>query len=169
MDYSSNPDTGFNAIVKKDPAYGIHPSSAGYNGVSSFASGLGYAGLNSLSNFGLNAWNRDSNLPYSGYSNGAVGAYGGYGAFGNGWNQAGSLANGWSSATFNRGYGALNNGWNNNYANVGTYGANAWPQNNGWSQGYSGYGGYRASNPLANGYGVGAATSYSYSNRNSGW
>ncbi|XP_075992705.1 uncharacterized protein LOC142987667 [Anticarsia gemmatalis] len=179
VEYSAHPQTGFNAIVKKDPALGVHHSSFGYNG-SPLGSGLGYAG-NSLAYGGLNAWSPSGSAAYPGYTNGAYGSYGGYGAgwnqnYGlnraysaglNGWTQPGvggygALNNGWTQNIGAAGYSGLSNGWNKNYAS-GAYSNNGWPQNYG---GYGSYGGY--GNPLANSYGS-RGVAVSYSNRNSGW
>ncbi|KAJ2953905.1 hypothetical protein O0L34_g1538 [Tuta absoluta] len=41
VDYESHPQTGFNAVVKKDPPYGVHPPPAAYNG----AYRAGYGGI----------------------------------------------------------------------------------------------------------------------------
>ncbi|XP_049865817.1 larval/pupal rigid cuticle protein 66-like [Pectinophora gossypiella] len=44
VDYESHPNTGFNAVVRKDPPYGVHPSPAAYSGAYAGA-GLAKAGL----------------------------------------------------------------------------------------------------------------------------
>lgn len=164
VEYSSHPNTGFNAVVHKDPAVGVHPPSAvGYNGA------LGYAGANPLAYGAQNAWNPAGSAyassPYSG-------AYGGYGAVNGAYG-----ANGWPLSGASGIYGA--NGWPSS-AGVSAWptnvGANAWPQTgangiggNVWPSALaSGYAGYGAG-AVAGGYGAHGANAFSYSNRNAGW
>ncbi|XP_050549946.1 fibroin heavy chain-like [Spodoptera frugiperda] len=185
VEYSSHPQTGFNAVVRKDPPHGVHPPSAvGYNGVASALGGLGYAGANPLAYGGLNAWNPAAKSAYAG--NPYVGAYGGYNGAANGWtpNYAANVgANGWPSNYGASGvYGA--NGWSttsvtswpNNAAanawpsNVGAnIGANVWPSAaagvGAWPQNYGTNGVYGA-NGWSQGYG--AAGYAGYGNR-LGW
>lgn len=176
VEYSSHPSTGFNAVVRKDPAHGIHPSGLGYNGAAPLShGGPGYAGAQSLAYGGLNAWNPAANSAYSvsPYANGA-GAYGTYNGLASGLNQNYGGNGRYGTNAWPNSYGASAaygaNGWPSSIGgNV--YNANAWPQNNGvngdfdansWPQSYGGYGatGYGASGHGASGYGGYGAPGY---------
>ena len=124
VEYSSHPHTGFNAVVRKDPAVGVHPPSVRYNGA------LGYAGANPLAYGGQNAWNPAN----SAYAGGAYGGYGAYNGAANGWTQPNAVngaygANGWPAAGAGGIYGA--NGWPANSGANGIYGASGWPSSTG--------------------------------------
>lgn len=148
VDYAANPQTGFNAVVRKDPSHGVHPPHAAYAGLSAsygaHGAGVGYG----------------ASLAHSGYSAAGYGALGhgavGYGAVGYGTTGHSAVgpyaghATSYSNQVAYRGahtpYAVNAHGANSVYGAHGAYGVNG-----GWGTSNGGYGGHGA------GYGAGYA------------